>query len=234
MKPKITTREKWIAARKKLLAKEKKFTRSRDRISADRRKLPWVRVDENYVFEGPNGRVKLAELFDGRSQLIAYHFMLGPGWEEGCPSCSLISDHFDGATAHLAARDVTLAAVSRAPYGEIAAFKKRMGWRFPWVSSSGTDFNRDYGVSFTEAELAKGKVDYNYKKSAFPSEEAPGASVFYRDKKGAIFHTYSCYARGLDILIGAYNLLDLVPKGRDEGGLSYSMEWVRHHDRYGA
>lgn len=249
---KIATRDEWIAARKALLAKEKKFTRSRDRLSAARRELPWVRVDKNYVFEGPGGaaalsatsgapstqgapggKIKLADLFAGRSQLIVYHFMLGPGWEEGCPSCSLISDHFDGATAHLAARDVTLAVVSRAPFAEIAAFKKRMGWRFPWVSSFGGDFNRDYRVSFTEEEMAKGKVNYNYKSGGFPSEEAPGASVFYRDKKGAIFHTYSCYARGLDILIGAYNLLDLAPKGRDEDGLDYTMEWVRHHDRYG-
>jgi predicted dithiol-disulfide oxidoreductase (DUF899 family) len=233
MKPKIVACANWLAARKKLLAKEKAFTRARDKLSAERRKLPWVRVDQNYAFEGPNGRETLADLFAGRSQLIVYHFMLGPGWEEGCPSCSLISDHFDGATAHLAARDVALAVVSRAPCAEIAAFKKRMGWRFPWVSSSGTDFNHDYGVSFTEAEMAKGKVDYNYKKGEFPSDEAPGASVFYRDKKGAIFHTYSCYARGLDILIGAYNLLDLVPKGRDEGGLPWTMAWVRHHDRYG-
>lgn len=230
--PQVVTREKWIAARKKLLASEKDFTQQRDRLSAARRQLPWVNVEKNYVFDGPQGKESLSDLFAGRSQLVVYHFMLGPGWEQGCPSCSFLSDHIDGALAHLAARDVTLLAVSRAPLSEIEAFKKRMGWRFKWVSSHGNDFNSDYHVSFTEAEMAKGKVEYNYALSEFPSEEAPGVSVFAKNAAGEVFHTYSAYARGLDILIGTYNYLDLVPKGRDEDDLPYTMAWVRHHDRY--
>jgi predicted dithiol-disulfide oxidoreductase (DUF899 family) len=185
------------------------------------------------VFDGPHGKQALADLFDGRNQLVVYHFMLGPGWEQGCKSCSFLADHFDGAAIHLAHRDVSLVVVSRAPYPEIAAFKQRMGWRFPWVSSNGNDFNRDYHVSFTPDEMAKGSVDYNYTQQAFDSEEAPGASVFYRDDNGDIFHTYSAYARELDILVGTYNFLDLVPKGRDEDALDFTMAWVRHHDRYG-
>jgi predicted dithiol-disulfide oxidoreductase (DUF899 family) len=231
--PRVVSRAEWLQARKDLLAKEKDLSRRRDAVSAERRELPWVRVEKQYVFDSPGGKETLADLFAGRSQLIVYHFMFGPGWEQGCPSCSLIADHMDGAAVHLAQRDVTLAVVSRAPLPEIEAFKRRMGWRFKWVSSYGTDFNRDYHVSFTKEELAAGKVTYNYDASNFPSEEAPGASVFYRDAAGAVFHTYSSYARGLDILIGAYNYLDLVPKGRDEAGLEHSMAWVRHHDRYG-
>src|SRR5437660_3397501 len=169
----------------------------------------------------------------GRSQLIVYHFMLGPGWEEGCKSCSFLADHFDGSLVHLAHRDVTLAVISRAPIGQIEAFKNRMGWRFKWVSSYGNDFNRDYHVSFTKEELASGKVYYNYDLHPFGAEEAPGASVFCKDSTGGVFHTYSSYGRGLDILVGTYNFLDLVPKGRDEDGLAFSMSWVRHHDRYG-
>jgi len=191
-----------------------------------------VTVDKTYVFEGPKGKVTLAELFDGRSQLIVYHFMLGPGWEQGCPSCSFLSDHIDGAVVHLAHRDMTLVAVSRAPLPQIEAFKKRMGWRFPWVSSYGTDFNFDYHVSFTREQMARGPVDYNFTPREFPSDEAPGLSVFYKDERGEVFHTYSAYARGLDLLIGAYNYLDLAPKGRDEDALAYTMAWVRHHDRY--
>ena len=175
----------------------------------------------------------MAGLFDGRSQLIVYHFMLGPGWKEGCPSCSYLADHFDGGAIHLANRDVTLAVVSRAPIAEIEPFKKRMGWRFHWLSSFATDFNYDYHVSFTAEERAKGKVAYNYDLVEFPSEEGPGLSVFFKDSKGDIFHTYSSYARGLDILVGTYNFLDMAPKGRDEAGLAHTMGWVRHHDKYG-
>ena len=230
---KIVSQEEWLAARKAHLAKEKEFTKARDALSRQRRELPWVRVEKAYAFDGPDGRETLGDLFAGRSQLITYHFMLGPGWEQGCKSCSLLADHFDGAAVHLAQRDVTLVVVSRAPLAEIESFKKRMGWRFKWVSSFGSDFNHDYHVSFTPDEMAKGPVYYNYQDQKFGSEEAPGASVFYRDGDGHIFHTYSSYGRGLDILIGAYNFLDLVPKGRDEDKLDYTMAWVRHHDRYG-
>lgn len=228
----IVSREEWSAARKAHLAREKEFTRLRDQLSAERRALPWVRVDKAYVFEGPEGKVTLSELFDGRRQLIVYHFMFGPGWEQGCPSCSFLADHIDGAAVHLAQRDVTLLAVSRAPLDQIEAFKKRMGWNFNWVSSHGTDFNFDYHVSFTKDEIATGGVDYNFERREFPSEEAPGISVFYKDEHGDIFHTYSAYARGLDLLVGAYNYLDLAPKGRDEDALPFTMAWVRHHDRY--
>jgi predicted dithiol-disulfide oxidoreductase (DUF899 family) len=232
--PRVVSQAEWLEARKDLLAREKDFSRRRDALSAERRELPWVRVEKEYVFDSPGGKQTLADLFDGRSQLIVYHFMFGPDWEQGCPSCSLLADHFDGAAVHLAQRDVTLVVVSRAPLPQIEAFKQRMGWRFKWVSSYGSDFNHDYHVSFTKEEMANGKAYYNYDVSGFPSEEAPGASVFYRDAAGAVFHTYSSYARGLDILIGAYNFLDLVPKGRDEDGLAYTMAWVRHHDRYGS
>jgi predicted dithiol-disulfide oxidoreductase (DUF899 family) len=228
----IVSETEWLAARKAHLAKEKEFTRVRDELSRQRRELPWVKVDKTYVFDGPRGKETLAELFDGRSQLLVYHFMLGPGWEEGCKSCSLLADHFDGAAVHIAHRDVTFLAVSRAPLPQIEAFKRRMGWGFKWVSSFGSDFNHDYHVSFSKDEMAQGKVFYNYATSEFPSEEAPGASVFYKDADGQVFHTYSAYARGLDILIGAYNYLDLVPKGRDEEALPFTMAWVRHHDRY--
>jgi len=226
--------KEWIASRKQLLRKEKEFTKLRDELSRQRRELPWEKVEKKYVFDGPKGKETLTDLFDGRSQLIVYHFMFGPGWEEGCPSCSYLADHFGGSLAHLANRDVTLAVVSRAPLAQIEAFKKRMGWQFRWVSSYGNDFNRDYHVSFTKEELAKGEVNYNYDAVEFPSEEAPGASVFYKNDAGEVFHTYSSYARGLDILVGAYNFLDLVPKGRDEDGLAFTMAWVRHHDRYTA
>ncbi|MFZ0277252.1 MAG: thioredoxin family protein [Candidatus Sulfotelmatobacter sp.] len=227
----VVSSKEWITSRKELLRKEKEFTRLRDELSQQRRELPWEKVEKEYVFDGPNGKVTLADLFGGKSQLIIYHFMFGPGWEAGCPSCSYLADHFDGSLVHLANRDVTLAVISRAPMPQIDAFKKRMGWQFRWVSSFANDFNRDYHVSFTKEE-AKGKVSYNYEMTEFPSEEAPGASVFYKNDAGEIFHTYSAYARGLDILVGAYNFLDLAPKGRDEDGLAFSMAWVRHHDRY--
>lgn len=229
---KVVSRADWLAARKAHLANEEQFSRARDALSRERRELPWVKVDKSYLFDGPGGQESLADLFGGRSQLIVYHFMLGPGWAQGCPSCSFLADHFDGAIAHLAQRDVTLLAVSRAPLAQIETFKQRMGWRFKWVSSYGNDFNRDYHVSFTKDEIAKGEANYNYAISRFPAEEAPGASVFTKDAAGDIFHTYSTYGRGLDMLIGAYNFLDLVPKGRDEDGLDFSMSWVRHHDRY--
>jgi predicted dithiol-disulfide oxidoreductase (DUF899 family) len=229
---KIVSQEEWLVARKAHLAKEKELTRLRDRLSAERRELPWVKVEKAYVFDGPDGQETLADLFGGRSQLLVYHFMFGPDWEQGCPSCSYVADHFDGANLHLPQRDVTLLAVSRAPLAQIEAFKKRMGWRFKWVSSYGNDFNHDFHVSFTPDEMAQGEVYYNYAMDEFPSEEAPGLSAFYKDPDGAVFHTYSAYARGLDILIGAYNYLDLAPKGRDEAALPWTMDWVRHHDRY--
>jgi len=230
---KVVPQADWLAARKNLLKKEKEFTRLRDELSRQRRELPWEKVEKRYVFDGPKGTETLADLFGGKSQLIVYHFMFGPGWKEGCPSCSYLADTFNGASVHLPARDTTLVAISRATLPEIEAFKKRMGWQFKWVSSSGNDFNFDYHVSFSKDEKAKGDVYYNYEMMDFPSEEAPGSSVFYKSQAGEIFHTYSSYARGLDILIGTYNFLDLTPKGRDEDGLSHSMAWVRHHDRYG-
>jgi predicted dithiol-disulfide oxidoreductase (DUF899 family) len=229
---KVVSQAEWLAARKELLKKEKEFTRLRDELSRQRRELPWEKVEKSYVFDGLNGKEKLADLFGGKSQLIVYHFMLGPGWPEGCKSCSFISDHLDGSIPHLAARDVRLVVVSRAPLAEIEAFKKRMGWRFKWVSSFGSDFNYDYQVSMSKEELGKGEVYYNYTMQKFPSEERPGTSVFYKDAAGSVYHTYSAYARGLDILIGAYNWLDIAPKGRNEEGLAHGMAWVRHHDKY--
>ena len=228
----IVSQEKWLQLRKELLSKEKELTRLRDRLNAERRELPWVRVEKNFLFDAPGGKVSLKELF-GRSQLVIYHFMFGPDWNEGCPSCSFVSDHIDGALPHLAARDATMVMVSRAPLAKIEAFKKRMGWRFPWVSSYGSDFNSDFRVSFTKDEMAQGKVNYNYTMQEFPSEEAPGISVFYKDAGGDVFHTYSSYGRGLEQLVGTYMILDMVPKGRDEDKLGFTMEWVRHHDRYG-
>src|SRR5437762_3801485 len=230
--PKVVSREEWLVARKKLLAKEKQLTRQRDAIAAERRQLPWVKVEKNYAFDSPSGKKTLAELFEGRSQLIVYHFMFGPEWQEGCPSCSFNMDHTDGALVHLAQRDVTFAAISRAPLPKIEAFKKRMGWRFKWVSSYGSDFNYDYHVSFTKDQMAKGRVNYNFDLVEFPSEEAPGISVFYNDGTGHVFHTYSTYARGTEVVLGTYNYLDLVPKGRDEDDLPFTMSWIRHHDRY--
>lgn len=231
----VVSPQQWTARRKELMRKEKEFTKLRDELSRERRELPWEKVEKQYVFEGPNGKQTLADLFAGKSQLIIYHFMFGPGWEEGCRSCSYLADHFGGSLVHLANRDVTLAVVSRAPFPQITTFQKRMGWPFRWFSSFGSDFNHDYQVSFTKEEMASNKMYYNYEViGGFGSEEAPGASVFYKNEAGEIFHTYSSYARGLDILVGAYNFLDLVPKGRDEDGLAFSMAWVRHHDRYDA
>jgi predicted dithiol-disulfide oxidoreductase (DUF899 family) len=230
--PTVVSPEKWLAARRELLREEKEFTKLRDQLAARRRELPWVKMDKPYVFESPTGPVNLADLFEGRSQLIVYHFMFGPGWEEGCKSCSYVSDHLAPTVVHLQARDVAFAAISHAPLGEIAPFKERMGWAFNWVSSHGNDFNRDFHVSFATEELAKGKVYYNYDMMEFPMEEAPGLSVFARAKNGEVYHTYSTYGRGLDQLIGTYTLLDLVPKGRDEDSEA-TMSWVRYHDSYG-
>ncbi len=233
IKPPIVSRDEWVEVRKAHLAKEKENTRQRDELARQRRELPWVKVDETYVFDAPLGKVTLADLFGAHSQLLIYHFMFGPDWAEGCPSCSFICDHINGATVHLAARDVSLVMVSRAPLPKIEEFKKRMGWHFPWVSSQGNSFNHDFHVYFTPEEKAMGKVNYNYTMQSFPSEEAPGASVFYKDSKsGEVFHTYSTFGRGLDAMMGTYVLLDLVPKGRDEDQLPFAMQWVRHHDRY--
>ncbi len=229
---KVVSPAEWLAARKELLKKEKEFTRLRDELSRQRRELPWEKVEKAYVFDGPKGKETLGDLFGGKSQLIIYHFMFGPEWKEGCPSCSFNMDHTDGALVHLAQRDVTFVAISRAPLSKIETFKERMGWRFKWVSSYGSDFNYDYHVSFKKEEMAKGKVYYNFNKQEFPSEEAPGTSVFYKDKNGDVFHTYSAYARGTETSIGTYNYLDLVPKGRDEDALPFTMAWIRHHDRY--
>lgn len=228
----VVSESEWLAAREQHLQNEKEFTQLRDKLSRERRELPWVRVGQSYVFDSPNGKETLADLFEGHSQLIVYHFMLGPGWEEGCPSCSFLADHFDGPLAHLNAHDVTLLAISRAPLSRIEAFKKRMGWNFKWVSSNANTFNYDYHVSATEEDIARDKIYYNYGTHNVGVEELPGFSVFYKDGAGVIFHTYSCYARGGDMLIGAYNFLDLTPKGRNEDDLTFSMAWVRHHDRY--
>jgi predicted dithiol-disulfide oxidoreductase (DUF899 family) len=229
---KVVSHEEWLAARKAFLQKEKELTHLRDEVSKQRLDLPWEKVEKNYVFDGPNGKESLADLFAGRSQLLVYHFMLGPDWVEGCPSCSFLGDHFDGAIPHLNARDVTFAVISRAPFSQIQTFQKRMGWKFKWVSSNGTDFNFDYKVSFTPEDIKKGEPNYNFNTIPFNVEEGPGASAFYRDEAGNVFHTYSTYARGLDIFLGAYNFLDIAPKGRDEEGLNFTMAWVKHHDKY--
>ena len=229
---KIVSREEWLSARKQFLNKEKEFTRLRDQLSAERRELPWVRVDKEYMFDGPGGKQSLGDLFAGRSQLIVYHFMFDPGWESGCKSCSFWADNFNGIGVHLNQRDVTFAAISRAPLPKLQAFAQRMGWSFPWYSSSGSDFNFDYEVSFRPEDLARGWVSHNYERRETNMTELPGVSVFARDETGAMFHTYSCYSRGLDMLNGAYHHLDLTPKGRDEAGLTYPMEWVRPHDMY--
>jgi predicted dithiol-disulfide oxidoreductase (DUF899 family) len=230
--PTVVSEDKWLAARRELLRKEKEYTKLGDLLAASRRELPWVKINKAYAFESPNGRVTLADLFEGRSQLMIQHFMLGPGWEEGCKGCSFMMDHFNPTVGHLNARDVSFAAISHAPLNEILPFKARMGWAVNWVSAHGTDFNRDFHVSFTESEIARGGVAYNYTKMDFPKTEAPGISVFARDAEGTVYHTYSAYGRGVEVIMGTYHLLDLVPKGRDEDGLEYNMEWMRHHDRY--
>ncbi len=226
------SREEWTAARKDHLIKEKEFTRLRDELSQERRALPWVKVDKEYVFQGPRGRETLADLFAGRSQLIVFHFMYGPDWEEGCPSCSFWADNFNNIIIHLNHRDITMLAVSKARLETLDVYRKRMGWESKWVSSHDCDFNRDYNVSFTPEEMEKGEMYYNYHVTHFPSDEAPGISVFFQTAEGDIFHTYSCYARGLDMLNGAYHYMDLAPKGRDEENLPSTMAWLRRHDQY--
>ena len=234
-RPKVVSQAEWEAARKELLIKEKHLTRQRDEVDRQRRELPWVKVEKEYVFEGANRQETLADLFEGRSQLIVQHFMFGPGWNEGCVGCSFKADHVDAALQHIERHDVKFVAISHAPLAEIAAFQQRMGWQFKWVSSYRNDFNRDYHVSYTNNEIAAGKVYYNYAMSDFVSEELSGNSVFYKDDAGNVFHTYSTYGRGDEMLVGAYMYLDLTPKGRNETGPRHNLtDWVRHHDRYGA
>ncbi|MGV7245307.1 DUF899 domain-containing protein [Caballeronia sp. M23-90] len=231
----IVSQEEWLAAQKAHLAEEKALTHARDALAEKRRALPWVKVEKRYSFDTPDGHKTLADLFNGRSQLIVYHFMLGPDWEAGCIGCSFVSDHMDGALMHVEQRDVAYVAVSRAPLGKIEAFKKRMGWHFKWVSSFGSDFNFDHHVSFAPEQRATGRIDYNFqihetKEPGFDSDEMPGVSVFYKDEAGDVFRTFSAYGRGVEPLIGAYDLLDITPKGRDE---EHGMtDWMRHHDRY--
>ena len=227
---KVVSDAEWLAARKGLLAQEKEFTRAREELARQRRELPWVKVEKPYPFDGPNGQETLSDLFAGRRQLIVNHFMFGPDWNEGCPSCSFWADTYNGIVVHLEHRDASFVVVSRAPLQKLEAYKRRMGWSFKWVSSLNNDFNRDYHVSFTPEEQKT--AVYNYQAAGFGSSEAPGVSVFAKGEDGQIFHTYSCYARGLDMLNGAYQLLDILPKGRDEEGLPHPMAWVRRHDKY--
>jgi predicted dithiol-disulfide oxidoreductase (DUF899 family) len=228
----VVSRDRWLAARKTLLAHEKELTHLHDQIARERRALPWVRLEQDYVFDTLDGPQPLSALFQGKRQLMVQHFMFGPGWEEGCKSCSFMADHLDGISVHLAQRDIAWLAVSRAPLAEIERFRHRMGWKFRWVSSHGNDFNFDFHVSFTDEERSRGEVYYNYHRMQFPHGEAPGISVFCRNDAGEVFHTYSTYGRGLEVMMGAYQLIDLTPQGRNEEGLSYGMEWLRHHDRY--
>ncbi|QPC43020.1 DUF899 domain-containing protein [Kaustia mangrovi] len=228
----IVSRDDWLVERKRLLAREKELTRLGDRIARDRRALPWVRVEKAYAFDTPGGRRTLGDLFDGRRQLLVQHFMFAPGWEQGCPSCSFMADHIDGMSVHLEHRDVSLVAVSRTPLADIERFRDRMGWRFRWVSSHGSDFNYDFGVSFTPEEVAKGALHYNYGTWPHAHEEWPGISAFYRNDAGEVFHTYSTYGRGVEAMMGTYRMLDLMPCGRNERDVEHKMEWVRHHDRY--
>lgn len=233
MKSKIVNRAEFEKAHEAFLKSEKEFTRQRDQLAKQRRELPWCKVEKNYVFEGPEGKKSLSDLFAGKSQLIVQHFMLGPGWKDGCPGCSFMADHVDPVLVHLRQRDVNYVAVSRAPLAEIEAYKKRMGWQFPWYSSKGNEFNFDYRVSFSEEDKARGNVTYNYRKEPYSSEELPGMSVFYKDESGQIFHTYSTFARGNEQVMGTYMLLDMLPKGRDEEPFKvHPMEWVRRHDEY--
>ncbi|NOX81589.1 MAG: DUF899 domain-containing protein [Alphaproteobacteria bacterium] len=227
----IVSKDEWLKARLGLLEKEKQASRERDALTRQRMAMPWVEISKDYVFEGPAGQVSLRDLFEDHDQLIVYHFMFEPDWEAGCKSCSFIADHTGPSAVHIAQRDVAFAVVSIAPLEKLQAFKRRMGWCFKWVSSAGSDFNRDFHVSFTDAEL-DGKGYYNYREQGFPCREAPGVSVFAKGDDGKIYHTYSAYGRGLENLMGAYRLLDIVPKGRDEDGLSHNMEWLRLKDAY--
>ena len=228
----IVSHQDWLEARLELLAAEKEFTRQREALTRRRMAMPWEPVEKTYRFEGPKGALSLADLFAGRSQLIVYHFMFGPDWDAGCKSCSFWADNFNGIPIHLAHRDVAFTAVSRAPLAKITAYKARMGWTFPWVSSDGSDFNFDYHVSFTPEEIAAGKAYYNYEVRPISASDEQGISVFARNESGQVFHTYSCHGRGIDMVNGAYQYLDLVPKGRDEAGFDFPMTWVRRHDQY--
>ena len=228
---KVVSQKQWLTARKKFLVKEKKFMKLHDALKLQRRKLPWVKIEKEYVFEGPDGRVTLGDLFGGKSQLIVYHFMFGPGWEEGCAHCSFWADHFDSVNYHIGERDTAFAVISRAPLAEIEPFKKRMGWKFDWVSSNGTDFNFDFNVSFTPEQIKKGVLPYNYTQIKMKIDELQGVSAFYKDQKGDLYHTYSSYARGIDLMNNTYNFLDLTAKGRDENPET-TQAWVRYHDKY--
>lgn len=228
----VVSRDEWLKARRDLLAEEKKFTRERDALSKKRRELPRVRVDQDYTFEGPDGTETLAHLFGTHSQLLVYHFMYGPDWDEGCKSCSFWADNFDGIDIHLAHRDISFVAISRAPFDVLEKYQQRMGWSFKWVSSHGSDFNWDYNVSFTPEEMEKGEMFHNFNLMSFSSSEAPGASAFFKDDDGTIYHTYSCHMRGIDMLNGAYHWMDIAPKGRDEDGLDYTQAWLKRRDQY--
>jgi predicted dithiol-disulfide oxidoreductase (DUF899 family) len=232
MEPLIVTKSEWLQERQSLLEKEKKFNQQRDELTRERQNMPWLRVNKPYVFDGSKGAESLSDLFEGRSQLIVYHFMFHESWNEGCVSCSFWADNFNGTVVHLNARDVSMVAISTAPYEQLAAYRKRLGWSFKWVSSQQNDFGRDFHVSFDESDRENGKVNYNYKRQEFPSEEAPGVSVFKRNAQGEIFHTYSTYSRGLDMLNGAYHYLDIVPAGRNESELAWKMAWVSRNDAY--
>ena len=230
----VVSRDEWLEARKQLLIKEKEYTRLGDRLSEERRRLPWVRVEKEYIFDGPAGKESLAALFAGNSQLAVYHFMFRPDWDAGCPHCSFWADNFNGIDIHLKHRDVTLIAISHAPLHKLEAFKRRMGWTFKWVPAGENGFNYDYCVSFTPEQVGKGENYYNYRVTRISSSEMPGISTFYKNPQGEIYHTYSAYARGLDTINGAYRWLDLMPKGRDEAAMTFKQSWVRHHDRYGS
>ena len=231
---KVVSHQEWVTARKALLAKEKELTRQTDAITSERLDLPWVKVEKNYVFDTPAGKKSLADLFNSRSQLIVKHFMFGPGWKEGCVGCSFGSDHVEGTLVHLEHHDVSYVAISRAPLAEIEPFKKRMGWRFNWVSSANNDFNYDYHVSFRQEDVKDGKVFYNYNMAPFMGEDASGLSFFYKNPASEIFHTYSTFGRGDEKMISTYMLLDMTPKGRNETGRGNLSDWVRHHDKYEA
>jgi predicted dithiol-disulfide oxidoreductase (DUF899 family) len=229
---KVVSADEWLKARLELLTKEKEFTRLRDQLSQQRRELPWEPVDKQYVFDGPSGKETLAQLFENRSQLVVYHFMFDPDWEAGCKHCSWWADNFERNVIHLNHRDVSMVAISHAPLHKLDAFRKRMGWTFKWLSAANTDFNYDYHVSFRPEQVAKAEIYQNYRPKNSSMTEVAGISVFYKDPDGAVFHTYSCYERGLDMMNAGYHFLDLVPKGRDEAGLAFPQAWVRHRDSY--
>ena len=225
----VVSRDEWLTARRELLKAEKEVTHLRDKVAQERLALPWVRIEKEYVFDTPEGPRALADLFDGRSQLLVQHFMFAPGWKEGCPSCSFMADHTDGMNKHLSHHDVTMIAVSRAPLAEIERYRHRMGWQFRWVSSNGSSFNYDFRVSFTQEQVASGHIDYNFGVWDETGEEWPGLSAFFKDESGNVFHTYSTFGRGVEVMMGTYAMLDLMPKGRNE---DEGMDWVRRHDRY--